>query len=84
MSTTQINTLRGELLSEIVGVEEAEVLECIKRSIARILSKECAKKEETRPQTKEEIIDQVIHIEPDYNNKSFLRLSKNVADFWNF
>ena len=56
MSTTQINTLRGELLSEIVGVEEAEVLECIKRSIARILSKERAKKEETRPQTKEEII----------------------------
>lgn len=34
--------------------------------------------------TKEEIIDQVIHIEPDYNNKSFLRLSKNVPDFWNF
>lgn len=56
MSTTQINTLRGELLSEIVGVEEAEVLERIKRSIARILSKECAKKEETRPRTKEEII----------------------------
>lgn len=56
MSTTQINTLRGELLSEIAGVEEAEVLERIKRSIARILSKERAKKEETRPQTKEEII----------------------------
>ena len=43
-------------MSEIVGVEEAEVLERIKRSIARILSKERAKKEETRLRTKEEII----------------------------
>ena len=28
--------------------------------------------------TKEEILDQVIHGVPDYNNKSFMRLSPNV------
>ena len=30
--------------------------------------------------SKDEIIHQVIYDEPDYTNKSFLRLSKNVPD----
>ena len=30
-------------------------------------------------QSKEEVINQVIHSTPDYNNKSFMRLSENVG-----
>ena len=29
--------------------------------------------------SKEEVLDQVIHGVPDYNNKSFMRLSSNVG-----